>query len=133
MDLDVLSKVPGGTDLILWFDGTLPSFHDAEVLEVLLERANASCRVKVHGFRTTPDLDEKGYYVSIKHVVITFQFLQVEKLELTDFNHQNVIDGLDLTRQSGGKILFDMKPCYGLWGSIEAADLVISLQPGKPG
>lgn len=100
----------------------VPSLHDAEVVELLLDRTNARCRVKIHGFQMTPDLDGKGFYVSTKHVVITFQFNKVEKLELTDFNHQNVLDDVGLTRQSSGNFLFDMKPCYGLFGTIEAAD-----------
>lgn len=65
-------------------------------------------------------------------MVIAFQFNKVATLELTDFNHQNVIDGVGLTREPGGNFHFEMKPCYGLYGTIEAADLEISLQPGKP-
>jgi hypothetical protein len=132
MDNDLLNEIPGGPDLIAWFDGNVPSFHDAEIVELMLNRKNASCRLKVHGFRTTRDQDNAGYLVSVKHVVITFQLDEVTELELTDFNHQNVIDGLTLTRAANGNYLLEMEPCYGLFGKIEAANLQITLEPGAP-
>jgi hypothetical protein len=132
MNVGLLNEVPGGPDLIAWFDGVIPSFHDTEIVGLALERKNSSCCLKVHGFRTTPDLDERGHFITIKHVIITFQFNQVDQLELSDFNHQNVIDGLKLSRQSNGNFLLEMEPCYGLWGKIEASNLQISLEPGKP-
>jgi hypothetical protein len=132
VNADLLQEVEGGRELIAWFDGSIPSFHDSEIVELALERENSRCRLKVHGFRMTPDLDDRGYYITVKHVVIAFQFEHVAELELSDFNHQNIIDGLNLSRQPNGNFLLKMEPCYGLWGKIEAANLQISLEPGIP-
>jgi hypothetical protein len=127
MNNDLLNGIPGGPDLIAWFDGVVPSFHDAEIVELALTRANSSCRLKVHGFQINNDAE--GFRISVKHVVITFQLDQITELELTDFNHQNVIDGPNLTRTSNGTFLLVIEPCYGLWGKIEAASLQISIEP----
>ena len=132
MDADLLKDVPGGPELIAWFGGRLPSFHDAEVVEVLLERRDSRCRLKIHGFEITSDLDEKGYFKSIRHAVVTFHLDRVSALELADFNHQNVIDRLSLTQTAAGGFLLQMEPCYGLFGKVEAASLRISLEPGIP-
>lgn len=74
----------------------------------------------------------EGYFVSVKHVVVTFQLDRVCELELSDFNHQNVIGGLNLARLPNGHILLELEPCYGLYGKIEAENLQISLEPGIP-
>lgn len=132
LDHDLLKELPGGPDLIAWFGGRVPSFHDAEIVELVLERTESRCRLKVHAFETTPDLDAEGYFISVKHVVVTFQLAHISELELTDFNHQNVIDGIGLTRLPNGHILLKLEPCYGLWGEIEADSMQISLEPGKP-
>ena len=132
IDHDLLKEIPGGPDLIAWFDGRVPSFHDAEVVELLLDRIESRCRLKIHGFRITPDLDNEGYFVSVKHVVVTLQLTHVTDLKLEDYNHQNVIDGLGLVRKPNGRILVTLEPCYGLWGEIEAVSLEISLEPGAP-
>jgi len=132
MNSELLHTVQGGPALIAWFDGSMPSFHDAEILELALERDKSRCRLKVHAFRMTPDANEKGFYITVRHVVITFQFENVVELELTDFNHQNAVDGLTLARQPNGNFLLTMDPCYGLFGKIEAGNLEISFEPGIP-
>jgi hypothetical protein len=132
LDQDLLKEVPGGPDLIQWFAGRVPSFHDAEVIDLALERRNSLCRIKIHAFEGTRDLDSEGYFVSVKHVVVTFQLDRVCELELSDFNHQNVIDGINLARLPNGHILLELEPCYGLYGKIEAENLQISLEPGIP-
>lgn len=132
IDHELLKELPGGLDLIAWFDGHVPSFHDAEVVELVLDRTESKCRLKIHGFRTTPDLDNEGYFVSVKHVVVTLQLTHVTELKLEDYNHQNVIGGLGLARKQNGHILLTLEPCYGLWGEIEALSLEISLAPGVP-
>lgn len=132
IDHDLLKEIPGGLDLIAWFDGHVPSFHDAEIVELVLDRIESRCRLKIHVFRTTPDLDNEGYFVSEKHVVVTLQLTHVTNLKLEDYNHQNVIDGLGLIRKTNGHTLVTLEPCYGLWGEIEAASIKIGLEPGTP-
>ena len=62
--------VPGASDVVAWF-GYWPTFHDAEVLSITLDRL-AGCRVAIHAFESTPEVDSSGCYVHAKHAVVTF-------------------------------------------------------------
>lgn len=129
---ELLGEVPGGQQLLEWFDGRVPSFHDAEVLELALNREEARCSVKIHAFRMTSDVDAKGFFVLDKHVVASFRLEGVANLELNDFNEQNAIYGLALSRTADQGFRLELDPCYGLFGFIEARALTIELEPGKP-
>jgi len=63
-------NIPGAADVVAWF-GYWPTFHDAEVLSITLERSGTS-RVVIHAFEMTPELDETSHYISAKHAVVTF-------------------------------------------------------------
>ncbi len=79
----------------------------------------------------TKEVDEKGYYVLAKHVVVEFVFETVTGLNLSGFNHQNVIFGLGIEKtDSGFRITLD--DCYGMAGNIEAEKISLHLTPGKP-
>jgi hypothetical protein len=66
----------------------------------------------------TKEVDEKGYYVLAKHVVVEVVFESVSGLALNDFN-QNVIFNLGVAKtDSGFRLTLD--ECYGVAGSIEA-------------
>ena len=80
----------------------------------------------------TSDVDAQGYFVLKKHVVVGFQLSGITGLELTDFNHQNVIYGLALTRTESGDFKLELEPCYGLFGFIEAQTVTIDIQPVVP-
>ena len=66
----ILAEIPSASALVEWF-GYWPSFHDAEVLSILLKREGESC-VKVHTFQMTNDLNASGHYGCIKHVTVNF-------------------------------------------------------------
>jgi hypothetical protein len=63
-------EIEGASDVVNWF-GYWPTFHDAEVLTITLER-RSGCRVVIHTFEKTSDLDSRGYYVLTKHAIVTF-------------------------------------------------------------
>jgi hypothetical protein len=127
---ECLKSIPGAGELFAWF-GDWPSFHDAEILSLTLNR-NGTSTLRIHTWRMTSQVDERGYYVLEKHVRISFQLREISGLDLEDFNAQNVIDGLDLRRVGDGFQL-DLGPCYGLTGSISARDLSIEFEPVSEG
>jgi hypothetical protein len=127
--LDVVTPVPGADHLIAWF-GEWPSFHDAEVLNVHLDRTGPS-RVQIHTWKRTNDLDGEGYYIVAKHVVVTFQLQGVNELALDGFSAQNVISGLSLQQKDTGYELM-LWPCYGIAGSLTANEISIAFEPGRP-
>jgi len=88
-------RLPGLEELVAWF-GYFPSFHDAEVISVSLERAGAS-RISVHTFQMTNETDEKGRYICRKHVVVTFVLERIRDLCIEGFNRQNVLNGISLS------------------------------------
>jgi hypothetical protein len=124
-----LEAVEGATNLCDWF-GYWPSFHDAEVISVHLNRSTASSLV-LHTWEITKEVDERGYYVLAKHVLVEFLMKEVSGLSLNGFNHQNVIFGLAIERAENGYRL-TLEDCYGIAGTIEAKDISIRLTPGEP-
>ena len=124
-----IKDIHGASELHDWF-GYWPSFHDAEIISLHLNRRGSSS-LRVHTWETTKEVDEKGYYVLAKHVVVEFILETVSGLSLNGFNHQNVIFGLEVEKiDSGFRLTLD--DCYGLAGSIEAERMSLRFTPGKP-
>jgi hypothetical protein len=124
-----LAAVEGAKDLCDWF-GYWPSFHDAEVIRLHLNRSDASS-LALHTWEMTKEVDEKGFYVLTKHVIVEFVMNEVVALSLSGFNHQNVVFGLAIERVDSGYRL-NLGDCYGIAGTIDATDISIRLTPGKP-
>lgn len=86
--------------------GYWPSFHDAEVLHVRLDRGDPPDRggeprrptleADIHVFEMTDQVTEQGFYALRKHTLVTFAFHGVDELELNGFNNQNALFGLRL-------------------------------------
>jgi len=129
--IEVLSEIPGGPDLLAWFGGRLPSFHDGEILSLELDRKDATCRIRVHTWEMTREVDEAGYYKNVKDVMVSFELSGVTELSLEGFNHQNVIFGLFIERSDNGYRI-GLEPCYGLSGAITAKTVRVALEPGIP-
>ena len=122
-------QIPGSADLIAWF-GFWPSFHDAEVLSIHLNRRGESS-VVVQTWQRTDEVDGRGHFVLTKHVVVTFLLEGTLNIKLEGFNHQNVISGLSLDATASGYRLI-LHPCFGAEGMLEAERVRIKIQPGVP-
>jgi hypothetical protein len=129
--IEALSEIAGGPDLLAWFGGCLPSFHDAEVLGLELDRNGAICRMRVHTWEMSREVDEAGYYRRVRDVVVSFEVGGVTELNLDGFNHQNVVFGLYVERSDDG-FRMELEPSYGLSGTITARTLRVALEPGVP-
>jgi hypothetical protein len=124
-----LKSIRGAQELYNWF-GFWPSFHDAEVVTLHLNRKGPSY-MAVHTWEMTERVDSKGYYELAKHVVVQFVLEELLTLSLEGFSGQNVIFGLSIDSiEKGFRLTLD--PCYGVSGSIEAASLSINIAPGAP-
>jgi hypothetical protein len=76
--------------------GRWPSFHDSEVVRIVLDRDDTPYReAAVHVFEMTSQI-ENGAYVLKNHILATLRFIEIYQLELADFNHQNVLFGLNI-------------------------------------
>jgi hypothetical protein len=126
--------IPGAADVIAWFN-RWPTFHDAEVLSISLNRLDG-CQVAIHAFEMTADID--GHYVCAKHAVVTFSMegfpqdqhgLTNTRIEL--FNHQNVLSSASVNLKPDGYELL-LEGCYGVDGSIVCKRMSVTLEHGIP-
>jgi len=121
--------VAGWDNILSWFEGK-SSFHDAEIVELHLDRAGDSY-IRVHWWIMRPELDERGYYLLDKHAIVTFHLRGISDLDLNGFNSQNVIFGLEIrTSDEGLKLL--LEPCHGLSGTITAKEISAEIASGQP-
>lgn len=126
---DVAKNLPGADALIAWF-GRWPSFHDAEILSLELNRHGPS-RARLHTWVRSPEIDAQGSYKTDKHCTIAFLLEEISELEVNGFNSQNVISSLEISKQEGGYRL-SFSPCYGLAGHLIAGSIRVEFEPGIP-
>ena len=124
-----LQGIPGAVALHDCF-GYWPTFHDAEIISLHLNRRGCSS-LCVHTWEMTKEIDENGNYVLAKHVVVELVFEGICARDINDFNHQNVIFGLSIEKTNSGFRL-TLDECYGLAGSIESKRVSIRIIPGEP-
>jgi len=104
------ADVPGASDLFAWF-GSWPTFHDAEVRSVHLNREGPS-RIRV----------------GTKQGVVTFVFGGVSELALNGFNGRNALSALTLTQNPQGYTL-ELWPGHGISGTITARSVRVEFAP----
>src|SRR5207342_3689993 len=85
--------------------GYFPSFHDALVFRITLDRGergdcDPSLEALIHVFEGTREIDESGHYRLKNHVLVLFRFSKIVNLQLADFNQQNVLQRLEIIHLS---------------------------------
>jgi len=104
--------------------GRWPSFHDAEVLSFGFERVTTGFSVvtTIFVFESSNELTAEGHFRRIRETRATFRFHDCEDVTCAEFNHQNVISGLEITRDEVSNprhpILVVFRPIYGLHGTL---------------
>jgi hypothetical protein len=129
-------EISGVDEVVAWF-GRWPTFHDAEVLSITLERPGHA-RVSIHAFEKTAEVDVSGHYILTKHTTVTFSFegfpldqSGLTNIKIEDFNHQNVLSSAAVNKIAGGYELI-LDGCYGVTGVIIGECMTVSVQPGIP-
>ncbi|MCO6512675.1 MAG: hypothetical protein J5I65_17975 [Aridibacter famidurans] len=113
--------------------GRWPSFHDAEILRVLLERgehgkndaSSTSVELVLRAWTIKNDLTGTGPYDQDNESIVHFRFEGISDLEIGGLNNQNVISGLSFELLDGSEngapvVRVDIGPCYGLAGEFRA-------------
>ena len=121
--------------LVIDHFGYWPSFHDAEVLWLRLDRVGPAAEFVVHAFEMTDKVDDRGYFVLAKHCLVHFRCDRVISTALDGFNQQNALYGIELAtarlkikEQDHLKISLDA--ANGLDGVIECESAsIISVSP----
>lgn len=119
--------VPGADDVVRWF-GQWPSFHDAEILSVRIERGGRSV-IRIHAWNPGTEKDAKGRFIREREAIVVFEFAGIKDVHLEgeDADRQNVISGLTVEKVQEGYRL-GLGPCYGLAGEIVVAELTVRLE-----
>jgi hypothetical protein len=122
-----------GVDHLTRIFGTWPTFHDAEVVRLSLDRSGPEgpiLEAHIHLFAMTPEVDARGYYVLRDHTLVTLRCTKVDHLVLEDFNHQNVlfslgIEPLDAGASDGSCFRVRMESSYGVSAVFTCKRLIV--------
>lgn len=120
--------------------GYWPTFHDAEVVWMRLDRGGTdlgpgpTLDALIHAFEMTKEVDAAGYYVLRNHVLVHLRFAGVSNLRLDGFNQQNAIFGLTIsmaeTGEVGEKYQVGFDPSFGVGAEFHCATIAVSgVQP----
>jgi hypothetical protein len=138
--MDFTDRILGTHQLIAVF-GYWPSFHDAEVHWVKLDRQpqgdgyGPTLEAMIHAWEITSEVGADGRYVLRHHVLVHFRFHDVVELKIEAFNHQNVLYGLgisDLQERQLENIKFGVSfdSSFGLGGAFQCRAVeVVSVVP----
>ena len=112
---------------VIDFLGSWPVFHDAEITKVELDRELPDLIMTIYTFLLSKEIDEKGFLKKQKECLITFQFGSLKNLEISNFNHQNVISGLVFKPTADNEIEVLINSIYGLEGKFVCNDINVLL------
>jgi hypothetical protein len=122
--------------------GYFPTFHDAEVIWVTLNRNSApgeewptpTLEFLLHGWEMTSEVNKDGFYVLTKHYLVHFKFSNIDHVNLQHFNHQNAIFELIIAEiekpTDHAKLEVEISHAHGLNGTFRAVSgEVLSVTP----
>ncbi len=121
--------IEGYEEVVRWFGGW-PSFHDAEIVSIHLEREGLSA-VRLHTWNVSTRTDAEGRFVRDREAIVVIEFSDIHwvRVEGEDANRQNVIRGLMLHDAANGHRLV-LSPSYGLAGEVIARQMRMRIEPG---
>ena len=121
--------------------GTWPSFHDAEVMRVVLDRSGdegPTLEAVIHVFRMTQEIDSRGQFVLTHHTEVALRFVGIVLERLQWFNSQNAlnsleIDEVDLSGHDGRRFRVSMPSSFGMEAEFECVRIVVAtVRPFEP-
>ncbi len=134
---EVVKRVSGpehiaGTDRLVAVLGDWPTFHDAEVISFSVQRAlplqlgYSVGHLAVHVRRYVSRGEGTAQYemALAKSVLVRFAFSRACDLELSGFNHQNVINSVSVSRLSVDEpedLLVTIESIWGFGGTLRCS------------
>ncbi|MBK7393532.1 MAG: hypothetical protein IPI64_09580 [Chloracidobacterium sp.] len=136
--MNIDEKKIEGIELLTDIFGRFPSFHDAEVVSLKMDRGDheslPSLELAIHVFEMTSEVVDKRYVLK-NHTLVTFVFQEIVDVEFEGFNHQNVLQDLsiqDIRHRQLESIKFEVTipGIYGLDGKFMCRSIkVLSAGP----
>ncbi len=121
--------------------GCWPSFHDAEVIWLRLDRRETSLgdgptlEALIHTFQMTSEVNAAGFFVLQNHTLVHMRFARVVELKMEGFNRQNALFGLTIKDIRPGqleRIDFEVgfDSSFGLEASFQCHGIeVVNVEP----
>ena len=124
--------------------GLWPSFHDAEVLKLVIDRTSPchssvpspALDLHLRGWVMTSELTATGFYKLQGEAVFHFRFEGISRLRIEGFNNQNVLSSLNLElvthpRDASRQMLqVELEHCYEFEASFTAERaFVLGIKP----
>ncbi|WHO38399.1 Imm50 family immunity protein [Sphingobium sp. AP49] len=119
-------NIPGTEKIVEWF-GYMPNFHDSEVEEIILRRDPEASFFSLICWRSSVPISGSDVYNREKEVVVVFRIGGISQINLNDWNHQNVLSKVEISKTDDGYRI-DLLANFGLDGFIVADDVSVSLR-----
>lgn len=114
-----------GHEKVIEYYGWWPTFHDAEVRELFLNHIGPTCKMKIYVYDMYRNQDTLEWSKSDRYAVVSFQFNQIEEIELKNFNKQNVLSCIEFKKEEKGIINVSFPSIYGLDGYIRCKNIEV--------
>jgi Immunity protein 50 len=120
----------GADAVIAWF-GRWPSFHDAEILSLHINRGGMSV-LRIHTWTLSTKMDRMGRFLHGREAIVAFEFAGIRSLRLhgEDADTQNVIQGLSIEPIDDAYRL-QLAPSHGLAGELTVEQIAVHVEPGR--
>ena len=129
-----------GHERVITHLGLWPSFHDAEVFKLSLDRSEGksdpALDLHLRGWVMTSEITPEGHYKQHGDALFHFRFEGIDELQISGFNGQNVISSLNLeltqvaNKPERNIIKVELEHCYLFEASFTAQRAqLISIKP----
>jgi immunity protein 50 of polymorphic toxin system len=120
----------GADAVVAWF-GRWPSFHDAEILSLHINRGGLSV-LRIYTWNPSTKVDRRGHFVKQREAILAFEFAGIKNLRLEGehADTQNVIRGFTIETTNDGYRL-QLAPSHGLAGELTVEQLAVHVEPGR--
>ena len=121
-------NIPGAESVANWFGGW-PSFHDAEIMTLHIDRERRLSFMRIRAFSTGDRTNSSGQFIRERDALVVFEFTGIRsvRIEGEDADVQNVISSLLVEQVSDGYRLL-LGPCYGIAGEFVVKELKVRLE-----
>ena len=126
----MVPEIPGAEAVVAWF-GHWPSFHDAEVLSVVINRDAVSI-LRIHTWNVSARANRRGHFAREREAIVAFEFEGIKSLRLhgEDAKRQDLVHGNGIERTEHG-YRFEFAPSFGLAGELAVEQIAVHVEPGR--
>jgi hypothetical protein len=114
--------------LVEWF-GFEHNMHDAEVQSVHLQRHPEVSVIRMRAFRMTPEVDDRGYYISDRHAIVSFQLEGVKAIQVENWEFCSILMNVEWELSGGLHRLTLVSVVDGSETVLSAERITVAVEP----